>query len=532
MASDETMLAAIAEMQGPAGFDVVIVCCSDLSGERFWQRRLEHTIVEVVGKQSTVIAVHEDWNGGAGNGLGTLYAFHKACAQSGEKFDLRASLAGGASVAIYHTAGKGTRLAPLPGAENNNKPAVKLPSLLSVGPFHNERVPLTVLEAVMRQTSTYAPVRKGRVSVFWGDQVFVPSVGITSTDHPADIMAQLSPMPTQAEWESRGLHQYGLIAVDAAGDATQLEKVGYADATRYVSGAERVGTSLGSFSMSGPLVEALLTEFAVELDAKCECYDSDPHFWMPLTLSKEAYLEVMGGKGEPAEPTAKHYARMADFRKRFEASTGWGKGMLGCVDVGAHALWWDYGRLELYRQYNLHATETNASARALRTFLRLEGADGADGRQRHNDGCGAVKIAPGAVVLNCAIRSGRIGPEAVLVNVTAPSVDVDSAILIDVTSTSTVVGEGGVLYNVVHTSGEDLSAARVRADVFAPDRPPLPMVCDVQTDGKKAWKEVLPGNTESFASVHALNQKVDVCDCVNAAAAAHAKAAAELEARQ
>jgi len=26
------------------------------------------------------------------------------------------------SVAIYHTAGKGTRLAPLPGAENNNKP--------------------------------------------------------------------------------------------------------------------------------------------------------------------------------------------------------------------------------------------------------------------------------------------------------------------------------------------------------------------------------------------------------------------------
>ena len=28
----------------------------------------------------------------------------------------------GKSVAIYHTAGKGTRLAPLPGAENNNKP--------------------------------------------------------------------------------------------------------------------------------------------------------------------------------------------------------------------------------------------------------------------------------------------------------------------------------------------------------------------------------------------------------------------------
>ena len=41
--------------------------------------------------------------------------------------------AGGASVALYHTAGKGTRMAPLPGAENNNKPGVKLPALLKVG---------------------------------------------------------------------------------------------------------------------------------------------------------------------------------------------------------------------------------------------------------------------------------------------------------------------------------------------------------------------------------------------------------------
>lgn len=31
------------------------------------------------------------------------------------------------SVGLYHTAGKGTRLSPLPGAENNNKPAVQLP---------------------------------------------------------------------------------------------------------------------------------------------------------------------------------------------------------------------------------------------------------------------------------------------------------------------------------------------------------------------------------------------------------------------
>jgi hypothetical protein len=39
---------------------------------------------------------------------------------------------------------KGTRLAPLPGAENNNKPGVKLPSLVDVSGVQKE---LTILEA-------------------------------------------------------------------------------------------------------------------------------------------------------------------------------------------------------------------------------------------------------------------------------------------------------------------------------------------------------------------------------------------------
>ena len=120
----------------------------------------------------------------------------------------------------YHTAGKGTRLAPLPGSENNNKPGVKLPSMLTVRtallPPEQEKcqvaVPkgralmeltfpparqidgddaeLTILEAVIKQTNSYAPHRKGRVSVFWGDQVFVPSAGTNpSGAHPADILA-------------------------------------------------------------------------------------------------------------------------------------------------------------------------------------------------------------------------------------------------------------------------------------------------------------------------------------------------------
>ena len=135
-AEQKAMLAEIDAMQGPEGFEVIIVCCSNLAAERFWQARLSETAAEVTGCASTtVLAVHEDWNGGAGNGLGTLYAFQKACAKAAESGhgDLLAKLKGGAAMAIYHTAGKGTRMAPLPGAENNNKPGVKLSALVKVG---------------------------------------------------------------------------------------------------------------------------------------------------------------------------------------------------------------------------------------------------------------------------------------------------------------------------------------------------------------------------------------------------------------
>ncbi|KAL3915077.1 MAG: hypothetical protein SGARI_008267, partial [Bacillariaceae sp.] len=153
-------------------YDVTIVCTTDDHQADFWMSKLGKNFKKEEGEQfPMVIAVSEDWNnsGGAGNGLGTLYAWQKACKYAQEKFsvDLNALLQEDKiSAALYHTAGKGTRMAPLPASENNNKPGVKLPFPKA----------LTVLEAVVRQTGIYAASRKGRLSVYWGDQVFLPSV--------------------------------------------------------------------------------------------------------------------------------------------------------------------------------------------------------------------------------------------------------------------------------------------------------------------------------------------------------------------
>jgi len=512
-------------MQGPGGFDVVCVCCSNQSAENFWQARLEQTIAEVTGAKGLVVCVHEDWNGGAGNGLGTLYAYQKACAKaSAMGADVPAMLQAGKSMAIYHTAGKGTRLAPLPGAENNNKPGVKLPALLKVD---GEATLMTILESVLRQTSSYAPVRPKRVSVFWGDQIFVPSTGVTGCEKPADILAALRPMPTKAEWEAEELHQYGLVAIDSKGSATQLEKVTYDVAKEYLpSDVTSVGTSLGSFSMSADLTTALCAEFATELAGKTASYDSDPHFWMPLTLNRANYLSVMSKKDEAAEQAGAHFDRMAAFAKKFQPD---GSAILGCVDVGKDAYWWDYGRVGLYMENNVFVTKASQSAHALRTFFRLTG----EGGKTAESSTGSATLDPGAVVLASKIGAGRVGPNSVLCNVVAPSVDVEGCVLMNVTSKTPIVGRNGLLYNVVNESAEgELPCSAVRADVFMPGGIHHVMNSTIETDAGKAWKLApdaegafasLKGNPMSFEAIYKTNGKLDVTECTNEARTAHKK---------
>ena len=110
-------------------------------------------------------------------------------------------------------------MAPLPGAENNNKPGVKLPATAPLG-VDGAVVPLTILESVVKSTGIYASSRKGRLSVFWGDQVFVPtkSYDYDAKRAHADILCMLAPMPSAAEWAAKGLEKYGLVAVAKNGN--------------------------------------------------------------------------------------------------------------------------------------------------------------------------------------------------------------------------------------------------------------------------------------------------------------------------
>ena len=81
----QIVLESIKEMNNSEnGFDAVIVCCSTEHQATYWGERLMQTRGSALSKKDALVyAVCEDWaKDGAGNGLGTLYAYSKAKQQA------------------------------------------------------------------------------------------------------------------------------------------------------------------------------------------------------------------------------------------------------------------------------------------------------------------------------------------------------------------------------------------------------------------------------------------------------------------
>ncbi|EED89895.1 predicted protein [Thalassiosira pseudonana CCMP1335] len=519
----ESAMSAMTSTTKPPLYDVTIVCTTDDYQAAYWMDRLSNGVCKKPttatgnndeGVYPMVLAVSEDWSpSGAGNGLGTLYAFQKACRVAQEKFgvDIGSDLKGGKiSAALFHTAGKGTRLAPLPASENNNKPGVKLPVCHQLADGSYE--PITVLEAVVRQTGIYAASRSGRLSVYWGDQIFVPTAPFEYTpSHHVDIMCTLEEEPpTEKVWQERGLEKYGVIAVakGESGDAAQVEKVDHPTAVRMLKNLGdigRVGPSLGSFSVSAKILEALCEEFKEELASKDGKLDTDPHFWMPLTLPQDEYISLMSQKGVEEDESRSHHMRMSKMKESFMAANS-ELGLFGAVDVGNNACWWDYGQLKLYITNNLKLSEDGADADLLRRFF------GVTSRVMNSELSG-VNVDASASVSSCKAKSGSVGAHSSIAAVEAEEIQIgEDAIVVNCAAKKIVAGKGAVLYNLISESEDGIVAEDGDVIVAVTDTDGKSMLLKSKIDicGGQAWKKVLDGNTVSFEEVHKQNRDADV----------------------
>jgi stage V sporulation protein SpoVS len=386
------------------------------------------------------------------------------------------------------------------------------------------------LEAVVKQTGIYASSRKGRLSVFWGDQVFLPSASFQYTPtHHIDIMCTLlgETAPTEEEWNAQGLDKYGVIAcIEKEGgrlDAAQVEKVSHETATSMLAKLgkiRQVGPSLGSFSVSAAMLKALCAEFKAELTEKTAKLDTDPHFWMPLTLSLEDYVTLMKQKGTEETESKAHHARMTAMKASFDMGD---LGLFGAVDVGKSACWWDYGLLKLYSKNSLLLLEKDAQSDLLRSFLGVEA--------HHVDSTidAGVTVDEASYVFGSKVKSGSIS-NSILAQVQAAEINADGAIIVNCAAKKIIAGKGAILYNLIDDSAEGIVAAPGQVMVSVTDEAGTATILKshMDTDGGKAWKIKLDENEMSFEDVHLKNKDSNIREIQKKRQESYDKVAASL----
>lgn len=481
------------------GMDFLIISTSTKGQQEYWEQHLNKLRGKLIKNDAYLLVIHEQWPGGAGNGFGTLHAYSEGMKKARELYniDLLEFQKQGHSVAIYHTSGQGKRMQPLTASEKNNKSAVKLPTGI---PYYSNHT-ISILEAVILQSSSLAENRKGRVSVFWGDQIFLPANPIKEqTPFDIDIYAKGRPMPNEALWQADGLEKYGFFASSPEGTSCYLEKASFRTIQELIkdqkiASDKDVAISLGSFSLSAPMIAALLEEFSDELEAKNEMMNVEHSLWMPLTLDVDHYTQLMISMGWSKEKALNQFDRLSAFKTRFIQKNPESK-LFGVTDIGYEGFWWDYGTIDNYYNSIQKLIKEGPETKAMRDFYQIS----CSGRDNNSQ----LEIDDNSIVLGCSIHEGII-KNSIIIGVNAKSVNFDN--VISLSSDFNSIHASNCLYYNVFESDELFSHVKhVRADLFLNNsKDPIKISTELGRDGKADWEKKINGNKFSYAELEKLN---------------------------
>lgn len=463
--------------------DYVIVTTNSIVQAKYWEIKLK----ELDTNSRKYLVVHEDWPGGADNGLGSLYAFKQGNkkAQNLYGVDLKNVLNEGGSVSLFHCAGMGKRLYPLTASEYNNKSAIKVPS-------HDGMQ--SVLELVLDQTLSQVSTLKGRLSVYWGDQIFIPSKALKAPESHVAVFTMVSEFPSRDEWREKHLDQYGLIIINDK-KSKLVEKTSYSNLLNLVAKepfgnySPKVGVSLGSFSLSGEMLSELLVMFNQELEERKGKLNTDYHFWMPLTWTKPAYERFMVAKGYEKKEVGAIYDRMQTVKKELENHSA--RPVFGVQNVGEEALWWDFGNLHSYYQHLMALLERqDEMGERLKTILGVNS-------YYHKES--------NSLIINSEVEELNVR-NSIVVNVQGKRVSAQDAILIN-SYVEDLSANGSIVYNVSEPNTLELSSGSIRADIFFNDEPKhVVFYSQLTRNNKGDWKIKLPKNEYAFEDIYHLNE--------------------------
>jgi len=477
-------------VQKNQGFDVIIVVAS-MGNKEYWERRLQASRNEILSPKTKIFIVEEDWPGGAGTLLGTLYA----CQKVSQEINLKEILEDNSRIAIYHVAGHGKRMAPLCGTEGNNKPAIKLPKMIKI---EGREVPLKVLEAVIFSTQVYAKGRERRICVFWGDQIFLPSKRPNlETKLPVEIFGiKKNLLLSKKDWQ-RDWQQYGIL-IPTKKKILMREKVSWKKIQRYLEkdylnkdneSKITLVKSLGCFSITSSFLEGLLAEFSQEIGAKRRNLGSDFHLWVPLTSTKEEY-RAEGGSGI-------YWERIKRFKRNFIKKTG-RKRIIGEKDLGEKTLWWDYGHLKSYFLNLLKILKKTDEGQACREFFEAEKC------------LIKMKIQPGlkiknSILINSEVGAGKI-ENSILIDSKIKYAKIKNGIIFS-SQAKGIFGPKGklvkniLLYNLKEERGMKVFPAEVVTDIIPGEGTKIRMRTSLLRDGRRDWQVRIPPNIFAYSEI-------------------------------
>ena len=400
---------------------------------------------------------------------------------------------------------KGTRISPLPAAEVNSKPSVKLPKLIKID---GQTRPITILEAVLAETSIYAPSRADRLSVFWGDQVIINEDDIDFRgEHQIEIFGQIVPL-------SKDIESYGVLICDHEGDCKQREKMALDVVKKMLpEGSDSVCRSMGFFTISLAFLEALLDmpEHKVCLE-KCEGkLNTDPDWWQPLTSTVEEYLLGMEKKGVLPEIARLKWESIHSMWEIFKKSDGCKnaglKRLLGFNNVGEGSSWWDYGQNKFYLENMKLLTRRVPEGEIARKFFGVDEDDWIG----NESSCPDVRIED-SVVLGSTIKKGRL-KNCVVIDSVIDEIDAEDAIIVS-SRVIKVHAKNSLCYNVVLPS-VTLKRDQIIVNVFHPDKGRIVMRTNTDRDGSVDWdkKIRIDDNAYTYPELSGLMNGLSVEEC-------------------
>lgn len=497
--------------------------CGSKTAQRFWQHQLERMQPE--WRTQRVVSLHEDLP--VNQALGLLLMWQR----------IRDQVRPEAGALLAFVFGEGSRATPLTECEGGQKPAMR--SFVVEG-HGSERRALSIVELALR---TFAPVeaylrRSGfdGVVVKWGDEIQIPTLSLRGAEarfEHADVVrfvsmtAMSEDLAANKDWV--GVDDQGRVTafiprrpLDEMSDLADRGLLQRRDGTLYG------GINLGSIGLSRAFLDALLSEFAEEVNDphadRKRRPDLDPQLFTALTIAalpdpaerERAWTLSVNESGAMATLDRNMpgiLARLRGVLERFETTHGRPLKMVA-MDF-QEQFWGDIGQHRaMFELYAALLAET-AEGRITRALAGVDEAADADG----NRFAGACSLGPGVTVRGSVLIDAQVGAghiqDSVLIGTRCGRIEARSAFDVQSTVGTLHLPPRAGSYRVVDPGTVALAPGeRLTTVVLANEAHHLRVnEEDNLRDREHCYERPIRGNAISFAEAHRLALASDLETC-------------------